>query len=98
MNLSDATDTATMIADGHAFDKHVIELKEFAGISDRSQFGQLIFSILTRPDLHRALERGREAYWGENHQTVVIVDRVSEFGGTAFKPKNGKQYFLFGLH
>jgi len=62
------------------------------------KFQQIVFDVFMDPDQERPLARGRHAYWSDRHSTVVIVDSESESGGTAFRPKNGRNYFLFGLH
>jgi len=97
MTRDEAFAIAGRIAFGHALDKHVTELKEFPTISEPEEFREMIFDVLLHPDEERKLERGRRAYWSNKHLTIVIVDPESESNGTAFRPKNGKVYFSFGL-
>ncbi len=81
---------ARSIADGHAFEKHV---KEFAEVTTRGQFAELISRIITNPSEIKYLRNGRTAYWADAHQTIVILNPNVPEGGTAFKPIAGKQYF-----
>ncbi len=97
MTRNEASAVAGRIAFGHAFDKHVTELKEFPTISEPHEFREIIFEVLLHPDEERMLERGRRAYWSDKHLAIVIVDSESESSGTAFRPKSGREYFLFGL-
>ena len=97
MTKDEASSIAESIAVGHAFDKHVVERKEFAGISERGQFRDLILEILTNPDEERSLERGRHAFWSEKHFAIVIVNLMSDSKGTAFRPHNAREYFRSGL-
>ena len=83
------------IAGGHAFDKHVVELGEFPGVSSRSQFAGVIEDVVTNGEM-RALSGGRTGYW--QNGTVVIRNPGAVDGGTAFRPKNGYDYFLNTLH
>ena len=83
------------IAAGHAFEKHVLQQGEFAGlgIRTREQFARLIESIINSPTATRQLSGGRVAYWGESTSTVVIRNARAVDGGTAFQPANGRAYF-----
>jgi hypothetical protein len=82
------------ISKGHAFDKHVIELGEFPGVTTREQFARVIRDAVMNGE-SRALKSGRSAYWSDG--TAVIRDPSSADGGTAFRPTDGYDYFL-GLH
>ena len=82
------------ISKGHAFDKHVIELGEFPGVTTREQFARVITDVVMNGE-SRALNAGRTAYWSDG--TAVIRDSSSPDGGTTFRPKSGYDYFL-GLH
>jgi len=97
MTSDEALPIAESIAAGHAFDKHVAERDEFAGISLRSQFREMILEILTAPDEERKLERGRRAFWSDKYSAIVIVDPASDSNGTAFRPHNAREYFRSGL-
>jgi hypothetical protein len=76
--------TLTSIANGHAYDKHVILKKEFPSITSKTQFFSLIKSIVTNPTASKSLVRGRTAYWSTASNTIVIVDPSTADKGTAF--------------
>lgn len=85
---------AKQIANGHAFDKHVIEQNEFDGsITTQQQFSDQIESILNNPSDAKKLSNGRSAYWDEASGVVVIRNPNTADGGTAFRPVDGKIYF-----
>ena len=68
---------------------------EGLGITSSKQFGDLVDNIVanaTGSDV-RKLSRGRTAYWDGETGTVVIHDPKSKDGGTAFRPKDGREYF-----
>jgi hypothetical protein len=48
---------------------------------------------MNNPTEVKSLERGRTGYWHEPSKTTVIHDPNTRDGGTAFRPKNGYQYF-----
>jgi hypothetical protein len=79
-------DDATLysIANGHAYDKHVVKGKEFPSITSKAQFFSLIKSIVTAPTASKSLVRGRTAYWSTANSTIVIVDPSTTDKGTAF--------------
>jgi hypothetical protein len=82
---------ADEISAGHAFGKHVVERGEFAGVTTREQFADLIEDAVMNGE-PRVLSRGRAAYWSEG--TVVIRDPSAPDGGTAFRPAKAYNYFL----
>ncbi|MGZ7176523.1 two-partner secretion domain-containing protein [Burkholderia gladioli] len=85
---------ADEIANGHAFDKHVIDQNEFGGsITTQQQFANQIENILNNPSATKQLSNGRSAYWDDASGMVVIRNPNAVDGGTAFKPTNGKSYF-----
>ncbi|MBN3805140.1 filamentous hemagglutinin N-terminal domain-containing protein [Paraburkholderia sp. Ac-20336] len=85
---------AEQIANGHAFDKHVIDQNEFGGsITTQQQFADQIENILNNPSATKQLSNGRSAYWDDSSGMVVIRNPNAADGGTAFKPTNGKAYF-----
>ena len=86
---------AREIADGHAFDKHVLHRGEFVGlgIRTRQQFADLIEGIMSRPTAMRWLQNGRTAFWDDATGTVVIRDPRRWDGGTCFRPAAGRKYF-----
>ncbi|MHC5797059.1 hypothetical protein ACVXZ4_12950 [Lacisediminihabitans sp. FW035] len=87
--------TGEEIAGGHAFDKHVVELGEFPGVANRSQFAGVIEDVVTNGEM-RTLSGGRTGYW--KNGTVVIRNPGAVDGGTAFRPRDGYDYFLNTLH
>lgn len=82
---------AERIANGHAFEKHVVERGEFPGIRTRAEFQQMIEDVMTNADEVRNLSGGRTAYWKRG--TVVIENPGAVDGGTVFVPTNGYAYF-----
>lgn len=53
----------------------------------------MVEEIIRNPSERRKLTRGREAFWDQATQAVVIVDLNNPDFGTAFVPKRGKAYF-----
>lgn len=82
------------ISRGHAFDKHVIERREFPGVTTRRQFADTIEETVLNGE-PRVLGGRRTAYW--DHGMLVIRNPAAPDGGTAFRPTDGYDYFL-GLH
>jgi len=83
------------IAAGHAFQKHVIDLGEFPGITTPQQFASHIEDVVINGEM-RTLTNGRTAYWQDG--TVVIRNPNAVDGGTAFRPQDGYTYFTEDLH
>jgi hypothetical protein len=91
---SAAAVAAALIANGHAFDKHVLDGNEFdSSITTPQQFSSLIQGIIVNPSAVKQLSNGRSAYWDDASGVVVIQDPKSVDGGTAFKPLSGRKYF-----
>jgi SPP1 gp7 family putative phage head morphogenesis protein len=86
-------EVAEKIANGHAYDKHVIRKKEFPEIRNRKEFQELIEDVMNNADEVRELERGRKIYWQDKTQTVVIDSPADPDLGKALRPDNGKYYF-----
>jgi pyocin large subunit-like protein len=84
--------TAQSIANGHAFDKHVQEQREFPEIRSVDDFATLIETIINSPAEHKALSNGRQAFW-DGRNTVVIYNPNAHDRGTCFRPTAGKTYF-----
>ncbi|MBL8146564.1 MAG: hypothetical protein JNL34_09290 [Anaerolineae bacterium] len=82
---------AGTIANGHSYQKHVIDQAEFPGIADKTQFTTVVSGVMTSPDEKRNLSGGRVAYW--KGDTVVIYNPAAGDKGTCFKPTRGKAYF-----
>jgi hypothetical protein len=78
----DSSSVAGDIANGHAYDKHVVQQGEYQGITSRTQFQQLIQNTLDNPTADKALSGGRHAYWNSQDGTVVITDPSNPDGGT----------------
>ncbi|QIM16203.1 hypothetical protein G7067_06850 [Leucobacter insecticola] len=81
------------IASGHAFQKHVIDQKEFPGITTREQFARLIEDVVQNGQ-KRELTNGKTYYWKDG--TLVIRNPRAIDGGTAYRPVEGMQDFLLG--
>jgi hypothetical protein len=84
-------DTASSIANGHSYSKHVVTQSEFPEIKNRAQFTALVRDIMQSPDEWYEGDGGRVAYW--KGDTIVIYDPSSRDQGTCFRPTSGKRYF-----
>jgi filamentous hemagglutinin len=80
------------IADGHAWDKHVVNQNEFSGVNSKSDFASLIDNTVANGEM-KNLARGRTAYYDGSTNTLVIHDPSSPDSGTAFRPRDGRSYF-----
>jgi filamentous hemagglutinin len=80
------------IANGHAFEKHVLQKMEFGSFT-KEQFRSHIENCLNNYSSMRYLERNRTAYWHASSNTVIIRDSSRIDGGTAFKPDLLYEYF-----
>ena len=82
------------IANGHAWDKHVIKQKEFPDISTKEEFQRHIKKVMENPTEKIIKRNGeRKEYWHAESKTYVLKDPKVRDDGTAFKPKRGYQYF-----
>lgn len=77
-------------ADGHAFQKHVIEQGEFRGIRTRREFAEIVEDVIMNGE-HRVRRDGASAYW--RNGVVVIRNPKASDGGTVMAPKEGYAYF-----
>ncbi|AWW42162.1 hypothetical protein DN051_40150 [Streptomyces cadmiisoli] len=77
-------------ADGHAFQKHVVEQGEFPGIRTRAQFADMIEGVILNGE-RRVRSDGASAYW--RNGVIVIRNPRSRDGGTVFAPQEGYRYF-----
>ena len=93
MNAEDAPNIAKHIAEGHAWDIHVVRDEQFPEIKTKADFFDVVLDVLMNPTVSSVLRRQREAFWSDAQQTLVIVDYKSEDYGTAFRPAEGKRYF-----
>jgi filamentous hemagglutinin len=84
---------ARTIAQGHAFEKHVLNQGQFPNIFTPEQFAIEIQRIIDNPSVSKQLARGRTAYWEETTGIVVIYDPHAPDGGTTFKPHTGRSYY-----
>jgi len=84
---------AHAIAAGHAYEKHVVEEQLFPDVTSEDAFQQLIGQVLANPTHHRLLENGREAYYDEPSNTIVIYNPHARDKGTCFRPSGGLKYF-----
>jgi hypothetical protein len=71
----------------------VIEGGEFPEVSSTEELAQLIDRIMEYPSEYKELSRGREAYWDDDTDTIVITNPRDPDGGTCFRPADGKRYF-----
>lgn len=83
--MTDVADLARRIANGHAYQKHVVKRGEFPTIANREQFAQLIEDVITNFDEVQALRGNRYLYWQVKAQMIVIVDPRNPDGGSAFR-------------
>ncbi|PRA75753.1 hypothetical protein CQ054_22705, partial [Ochrobactrum sp. MYb29] len=81
---------AEEVASGHAFQKHVIDGKEFQnlGIFTRQQFQEFVESIVSNPSVEvRYATNGKKFYLDNSTNTIVIKNPSGE--ATAFRPDYG---------
>ncbi|HGH7114213.1 TPA: hypothetical protein ACLAXH_001845, partial [Neisseria meningitidis] len=73
----------------------VIRQQEFTdlNINSPADFARHIENIVSHPTNMKELPRGRTAYWDDKTGTIVIRDKNSDDGGTAFRPTSGKKYY-----
>jgi hypothetical protein len=84
---------AKAIANGHAYEKHVVEEKLFPEVKKRDDFIELIAKVLANPTHHRELENDREAFFDKKSNTIVIYNPRARDKGTCFRPRSGLKYF-----
>lgn len=86
------------IAD-HAYQKHVVDRGEYPNINSKEEFRSMIEGIIRNPDavdFDLANTHPGYAFWSDDHGvrgTIVIYRPSSSIGGTAFSPRNGRDYF-----
>lgn len=95
--LKEPTDSqkkiATAIANGHAYQKHVVDEKLFPDVENREEFGSLIARVIANPSHHRELENEREAFYDKKSNIIVIYNPRARDKGTCFKPRGKLNYF-----
>jgi hypothetical protein len=84
---------AKAIATGHAYEKHVVDEKQFPEVKNKSDFTELIGKILANPTHQRDLENERAAYYDRKSNTIVIYNPRARDKGTCFRPRAGLKYF-----
>ena len=86
------------IANGHAYDKHVLDRGEFPEVHTEQDFQNLIDDVIENPSHSGNLNNGRSYAYDENTNTLVIMDPNHPDGGTAFRPQTGLDYIKEDLH
>jgi hypothetical protein len=91
---------AKKIGKGHSFQKHVVDDKEFDSLlkektrRDRQEeFIDLIARVMANPTHSKKLARGREAFYDQANNVIVIVDPNTRDHGTCFRPNQKKRYY-----
>ena len=84
---------AKTIAGGHAYEKHVIDEKQFPDVKSESDFANVIAKVLANPTHHRKLENEREAYFDNKSNIIIIYNPRARDNGTCFKPRAGLKYY-----
>lgn len=82
----------TYIANGHAWEKHIIKRGEFPGVTTKEQFASLVDDIIHNSEKAGELKSGGWGYWKDG--TMVIINPGNVDGGTAFRPVDGFAYFV----
>ncbi|MBF7070129.1 hypothetical protein [Aliarcobacter butzleri] len=90
--IKNLSQTSKQIANGHAWDKHVIKRNEFPNIKTKEEFAELIESTIKNSTHSGNLERGRSFSYDEKTNIIVIKDPNHIDGGTIFKPTEGINY------
>ena len=93
MGTEEAERVADAIANGHAWEKHVIKRAEFPGVTTPTQFAEHIQEVLENPSAVRRLVDGRSLYWDERSGTLVLVNPNASDFGSAYVPTRGRTYF-----
>ena len=82
------------IANGHAFQKHIVEEGNFEGfIQNKSQFADYIKNVIENPTAMHKLDNGRVKYWDGKNEGIVIYDPKSSDHGTAFQAWDGRNSY-----
>ena len=87
------TEVAQSIANGHAWEKHVILKGDFPEIKTKEEFKKHIEDVINNPSASKKLEDGRKIHWQEEAGTFVVINHNDPDGGSAFKPTRGKGYY-----
>lgn len=83
---------AQKISNGHAFQKHVVDGKEFSefNITTKQQFQELIENVITNPSEIRYASDGRVFYLQKSSRIVVVYNPSHE--GSAFRPSTMEEW------
>jgi hypothetical protein len=84
---------AKAIANGHSYEKHVVDEKLFPEVKSRDDFIEVIANVLANRTHHRNLQNDREAYFDKESNTIVIYNPHARDKGTCFRPRAGLKYF-----
>ncbi|HDX8593556.1 TPA: hypothetical protein RQN76_004438, partial [Aeromonas dhakensis] len=81
---------AEEVSRGHAYQKHVVERKEFVdlGVTTQRQFQTFVESIVSNPSIDRRQSVDGTTYYLD-HSTKTIVIRGQRGEATAFRPDQG---------
>jgi RHS repeat-associated protein len=84
-------DIAYDIAYGHAWPDHRADWTSIQ-LNGEQEVAEHIENIMLFPSDEKS-SGNRKAYWDEKTGTIVIENPADPDGGTAFRPKRGKEYF-----
>ena len=87
--VENAETLAHRIATGHAYSKHASK----HGFSIENFEASILEPIVNASEI-LSLPRGRTAYWSDAEQMIVVHEPTHRDAGTAFRPKQGKNYFV----
>ncbi len=81
---------AHRIANGHAYAKHAGEFSDMTV----AEFEELVYTVIISQSDFFTEPRGRVVYWSDEWRMIVVHEPSHRDAGTAFRPKDGKDYFL----
>lgn len=84
---------ARAIATGHAYQKHVVDERQFPEVKSENDFAELIGKVLANPTHQRELENDRATYYDVKSNTIVIYNPRARDRGTCFRPRAGLRYY-----
>ncbi|HZZ79418.1 MAG TPA: hypothetical protein VFE62_12920 [Gemmataceae bacterium] len=84
---------ASAIANGHSYQKHVVDEKQFPDVKSVNDFAEVIGKVLANPTHHRDLESDREAYYDSKSNIIVIFNPRARDKGTCFRPNAKLKYY-----
>jgi hypothetical protein len=85
--------TADAIANGHSYQKHVVDEDQFPDVKSKADFAKVIAGVLANPTHHKDLSNDREAYYDLAANIIVIVNPHAKDRGTCFRPSAKKRYY-----